>query len=170
MNAARAAGVLALTVVAMAGLGWGARAPWTPPGADAGLLRLSWRLRGERIERCRPRTPSELEALPVHMRTPELCEGHLVAYHLSLSVDGSVPDTATVVPGGARGDRPVFVFRERSLEPGEHRVRVELRRADGADGVPLTLDTVLTAFAGAVELVTLDPATGRLVHRRSPRR
>jgi hypothetical protein len=38
------------------------------------------------------------------------------------------------------------------------------------DDVAFNLDTVLTAAPGVVELITLDPGTGRLVHRRSPGR
>lgn len=162
---------LVVTVLATSALGWLARAPYDPPGGEAGVLRLSWRLRGERIETCRPRTAAELAALPVHMRTPELCEGRLVAYRLSFQVDDAPVDTATVLPGGARGDRPVFILREAVLAPGPRRVRVSLRRADGEHApAALALDTVLTAAPGAVELITLDPEAGRLVHIRSPDR
>jgi len=34
----------------------------------------------------------------------------------------------------------------------------------------LLLDTVLVAEAGGIELITLDPVSRRLVHRRSPAR
>jgi hypothetical protein len=47
-------------------------------------------------------------------------------------------------------------------------VQVELRRADGADDVAFTLDTVLHAAPGVIELITLDAEAGRLVHRRTP--
>jgi hypothetical protein len=165
------AAVLLVTVLATLAIGWLARAPYASPTGDHGVLRLSWRLRGERIETCRQRTAEELAALPVHMRTPEICEGRLVAYRLAVQVDGEHADTATILPGGARGDRPVFVLREVPLGPGPHRVRVSLQRADGEHiAAAFHMDTVLTAEAGAVELVTLDPESRRLVHRRSPAR
>jgi hypothetical protein len=50
-------------------------------------------------------------------------------------------------------------------------VRVTLERADGEHReAALTLDTTVVAEPGAVELVTLDAETGRLVHRRSAER
>ena len=171
LSARRWLPALLVTVLATAALGWLARAPWTPAGSAHGVLRLSWRLRGERTETCRQRTPEELAALPVHMRTPEVCEGQLVAYRLAVRLDDAPADTVTVLPGGARADRPVFVLRELPLVPGAHRVRVELGRADGEHpGATLTLDTVLTAAPGAVELITLDAEATRLVHIRSPSR
>jgi hypothetical protein len=171
MSAPRLLLVVLISLLATAALGWLARAPHAPPGTDHGVLRLSWRLRGERIETCRARTPEELAALPVHMRTPEVCVGRLVAYRVTAQVDEAVPDTATVLPGGARGDRPVFVLRELPLPPGARRVRVTLERADGEHREAAhTLDTTLVAEPGAVELVTLDAETGRLVHRRSAER
>lgn len=165
----RRALLVLVTLLATSALGWLARAPYDPPDGEHGVLRLSWRLRGERTETCRTRTAAELEALPVHMRTPQVCAGQLVGYLLTLQVDEAAPDTATVLPGGARGDRPLFILRETPLSPGPHRVRVTLARSDGR-GAAFTLDTVLTAAAGAVELITLDAEGGRLVHRTTANR
>jgi hypothetical protein len=80
--------------------------------------------RGEKHEACRPRTAAELEALPVHMRTAEVCSGKLVAYELIVRVDDERPDTTVFRPAGAKGDRPIFVLHERRLEQGSHRVRI----------------------------------------------
>ncbi len=108
-----------------AAIGFGSRVPYSPGDSDASILRLSWRLRGEKVETCRDRTPAELEALPVHMRTPQVCTGHLVAYLLTLRVDGEVVDTTTFLPAGAKGDRPIFVLHDQLLEPGEHEIDVD---------------------------------------------
>jgi hypothetical protein len=153
-------------------IGWVARAPYQAPGGDSALLRLSWRLRGERNETCRPRTQEELDALPVHMRTPEICEGVLVSYRLIVQLDDQAPDTSRVAPAGAKGDRPIYVFDEQRLAPGPHRVRVNFARevsvADGA--AAFSLDTVLNAVAGGVELITMDPGGHGLVHVLNPDR
>lgn len=161
--------VLLVTLLATAALGWLSRAPYNPPGGEHAVLRLSWRLRGERIESCRTRTEAELAALPAHMRTPEVCEARLLSYRLVQQVGDAAPDTATVVPGGARGDRPLFVLRETPLAPGPRRVRVTLAREDGA-GESLAFDQVIDAAPGVVELITLDPEAGRLVHRTTATR
>jgi hypothetical protein len=138
------------------------------------MLRLSWRMHGERIETCRTRSPAELEKLPVHMRTEEVCEARLVAYRLVVQIDDARPDTTHVLPGGVRGDRPLFVLREMPLAPGRHRVRVRFAREDHLEDAPLedappplVLDTVLVATAGRIDLVTLAPNTQRFVLRTS---
>ncbi len=116
----------ALVAAAMtAAIGFGSRVPYSPGDSDASILRLSWRLRGEKVETCRDRTPAELEALPVHMRTPQVCTGHLVSYLLTLRVDGEVVDTTTFLPAGAKGDRPIFVLHDEPLVPGRRKVRVD---------------------------------------------
>lgn len=161
---------VAVSLLATSGIGWLARAPYGAAGGGHGLLRLSWRLRGERIESCRSRTAAELAKLPVHMRAPQVCEGRLVAYVLEVQVDDSPAVRKRVLPGGARGDRPVFVLEDHPLSPGPHRVRIGLEREAGGTvhgARRVALDTVLVARAGGIELITLDPGSGRLVHRRS---
>lgn len=155
--------VLACTAAAMLMLAALSRVPYTPPDAEAALLRFSWRMSIVAREHCRPRTPAELEALPVHMRTPEICTPDRATYALITAVGLAAPDTLPLLRGGVKGDRPLFVLRERRFEPGRHRVRVELVRTsqDAAERLA-ALDTTLTLRAGTVELVTVDRA-GRLV-------
>lgn len=179
MSARRVIVLLFVSAVATAGLGWLSRAPYTSRDADRALLRLSWRLRGEKSEVCRPRTQEELDALPVHMRTSEVCESTLLAYRLIVRVDGVTRDSTIVLPGGARGDRPVFVLRELPLEPGTHHVSIRFDReradddrdyrspqqsANGAHPISLGFDTTLLMHAGRIELITLASDGARLVH------
>ena len=193
MNPARRAAVFLCSAAPVLLMGWLSRAPYDPPGSDAAVLRMSWRLRGQRIEECRPRTQAELDALPVHMRTPEICEGHLVAYRLVVRVGDAPADSLVFVPQGAKGDRPVFVMHEVPLAPGPQRVRVsfspigedgdvegeddddhddavrERDHDDDDDGRGrLVYDGMVTGHAGVVELITVDGA-GRLVKRSGVR-
>lgn len=163
----RMAAVILTAVIAAAAIGWLARASYTPGGGEAALLRLSWRLRGEAAETCRPRTEAELIALPQHMRTPEICERRPVAYHLIVQLDGGPVDTSRVVSGGVKGDRPVFILRDSAVAPGAHRVVVRFEQVEGGGETPLRLaiDTVLQAHAGTINLITLDHEARRLVHR-----
>jgi hypothetical protein len=133
MNAKRLVAV-AVTVLISAAIGFGSRAPYSPPGSDTSMLRLSWRLRGEKKEECRARTPEELAALPVHMRTPEVCVGHLVSYRMTLHVDDAPPIVRTFLPAGAKGDRPIFVMFDQPLEPGEHTIGIEFTPIGEDDG------------------------------------
>lgn len=169
MSARRTLAAIIVTGAFVLGIGWLGRAPWDAAHSDAGLLRLSWRLRDAGANVCRQRTQAELDALPVHMRTPEVCEHHGGAYRLVVRIDGRA-DTARVVAGGVKSDRPVYVFWERPLQPGVRDVHVEFRRTADVPGRPsllLEMQTVLDARAGAIELVTLEGEPPRLVHRGS---
>jgi hypothetical protein len=147
-----------------------ARAPYSPPGAvDAGL-RFSWRMSVSAKENCRPRTPAELAALPIHMRTPEVCTRDVASYALITRIDDITADTIQLVRGGVKGDRPLFVLEERTLSPGRHRVRVHLERmATSGTEILAALDTVLSMDAGAVQLITLESEARRLSAKSSPR-
>ena len=112
-------------------LGALSRLPYDAEGADAALLRLSWRIRGERVQECRPLTEEERAALPPHMQREEVCEGRIAPYRLRLRVDGQELEASTVTAAGARQDRPLYVFREIPLPPGEHRLEVSFIRAGG---------------------------------------
>ena len=162
---------LIVTAALTLGLGWLSRAPFQPAGSDDSLLRLSWRLRPPVMETCRMRTQAELDALPVHMRTPEVCEQRAGAYRLVVRIDTLPPDTTRVQRGGAKGDRPLFVLREVPLASGPHRLHIQFEPEDsaGRDPVmrPLALDTVLQLEPGAVALVTLDPEGRTMVVRQS---
>ncbi len=143
-----------LILLALLGIGWLARAPYSPPGSSDAVLRLSWRMRFEPVEHCRPRTQAELDALPVHMRTPQVCTTELVLFRLIVNAGDTVHDTLRVRPGGAKGDRPVYVFREYSLSAGPQAVRIALLR-DGIAEPVLSIDTIVEMRWGEVRLVTL---------------
>jgi hypothetical protein len=166
MNAVRivaASVLLALPIVALS------RAPYTPAGAGDAVLRLSWRMSMSAREECRPRTQQELDALPVHMRTPEVCTRDRASYVLVTQVGDERPDTTGLLRGGVKGDRPLFVLDERRLAIGQHRIRVELLRGtDTAGSIMLaSLDTLLSFQPGTVRLVTMDGDAVRLVIRSS---
>lgn len=162
---------LLVTAAMTVSLGWLARTPWQPPGSEDALLRLSWRLRPPVSETCRARTQAELDALPVHMRTLQVCVNETGAYRLIVQLDTSVSDTTRVRRGGAKGDRPLYVFCEVPIPPGRHHVRIrfEPEKSMSADRSfpPLSLDTVLHMQAGVVALVTLDPDGRTITVRRS---
>jgi hypothetical protein len=162
----RALAVVLMTALIAAGIGALTRAPYTPAGADAAVLRFSWRITIDARERCRVRTPQELESLPVHMRTPEVCEADEASYALVTRIDDARADTLVLLRGGVKGDRPLFVLEDRPLPQGRHRVRAELLRMNGAtEPIVRPLDAELDFRAGAVRLVTLDPEARALTAR-----
>jgi hypothetical protein len=120
-----AAALAAGSAAALAGL---SQVSWTPePGPEA-MVRLSWRARGERVEVCRDLSAEELAQLPQHMRRERICEGTTAEYRLRVGVDGDRLVDERVQGSGEVQTRPLFVYRELVLAPGEHRLEVELER------------------------------------------
>lgn len=156
-------------------LAWLSQVPYAAEAARDGLIRLSWRARGERVQRCRPLSEEEQAQLPPHMRQPEVCEGRVAPYVLSLELDGAVSLIDTVRASGARRDRPLYVYHDVPVAPGTHEVRVRfVRQPAGADEPPvqeatpraLELEASVSVAAGEIALITLDPASRALVLRQ----
>ena len=173
----RMAAIVASTALILGSVGALARLPYASPDADTALLRLSWRVRATGEEVCRKLSDEELEALPVHMRRPEVCERDNREYELLVSVDERVVADTTVTGAGVHADRPLFVFREVRLAPGRHIVEVTFRPSDadaattGADGVEKVRYDLITEIGvqpGDVVLITRDEATDALVVRTPP--
>ena len=164
MSRLRVLPIVAASALMLGLIGWGSRADYRGASAEHALLRLSWRMRGERIENCRDRTQAELDALPVHMRTPRICETTPVPYRITVRIDGGPADTMTVLPAGAKHDRPIYVLRDIVMTPGEHRVIVNSARADNEAGM-LEFDDEVYFLPGYIELITLADLGDALIHR-----
>lgn len=155
-----------------------------PRGAsrDEAVLRLSWRARSERVQRCRQLSAEEQAGLPAHMRRTEECEGRVLPYRLDVALDGRPLIHETVHGGGARQDRPVYVFHEVRVPAHRARLSVRFVREDLAAGVhpvskdddtpkpgttPPRLELVreVVLRPGEVALVTYDADRGELVLR-----
>jgi len=155
--------MILVTALLTLGTAAAARAPYTPAGHEQAWLRFSWRLTISAKEHCRPRTQDELDALPVHMRTPEVCTPDTATYALLTRIDDQPVETKHLARGGVKGDRPLFVLEERALPPGKHHIRVAVeRRDDGDDHLIAELDTTLVLERGRVQLITLSPDGRRL--------
>jgi hypothetical protein len=142
------------------------RAPWTPSGAGDAVLRLSWRMSISARGECRPRTQAELDALPVHMRTPEVCAADTSTYVVITRLDDNAPDTLQLLRGGVKGDRPLFVLEDRRLPPGRYTFGIRLLRlGDDGEEVLTNLDTTLALASGRIALVTLDAEGRELIVR-----
>lgn len=126
------------------------------------MLRLSWSARPERIEQCRRLTDAELAALPQHMRLRWECEGRFARYLVRVAVDGRVLAADTVRGGGLRNDRPMHLFREFALSPGERRVTVTLRRIDAAVLPDSSADATTAAGTGAADRETREAQERRV--------
>jgi hypothetical protein len=120
----------ALALVAIAALGLLSGVPYTPDTAEYAVVRLAWRARGARVHRCRRPTAEELAQLPPHMRPEEICERGITPYRLRVALDDAPAVDELVRAGGARGDRPLFVFHDLRVSPGAHRLMITFERED----------------------------------------
>jgi hypothetical protein len=162
LRLAAGVGVALLSLLALVAL---SRVPYQALPGDDALIRLSWRTVGTYVEECRRPTAAELERLPVHMRREEICEGRMLPFRLRVTLDGRVVLEETVMPAGARGDRPLFVLREIAVPPGEHRLRVEWSAEGGGEGGHLDLEATLRLASREISLVTYDVDRRSLVLR-----
>lgn len=128
-GARRAVGGAAALGIALL-LAWLSRAPMRVSGSDAGLIRVAWSARPERVERCVTRTDEELREVPSHMRQRVVCEGRSARYRMLVRRDGEVLADEVVTGAGARHDRPIYVLREFPTRPGALRLEVSLQRLD----------------------------------------
>jgi len=167
-----ALGVL-VAVIGMVGLAALAGVPYTADRSEGAVIRLAWRARGERVQRCRRRSAAELAKLPVHMREEEVCERGMLPYQLRVAVDGRPVVDREVRAGGARADRPLFVFEELPVAPGLHRMTITFAREpvepeehdhDERRETParLEFDDTVMLTPRAIVLVTYDDEQRRL--------
>ncbi len=138
--------------------------PYDAADEGLGMIRLSWRYRIAPTQECRTRSQEELDALPVHMRTAEVCERGIPSYRMSLQVDGDSIFEDVIRPGGAAGDRPLYVHRDLEVAPGVHTITIRFDPlADGGVGEGgLSFDRTVTISSGEVVLVTYDANADRL--------
>jgi len=158
------------------------RVPYDSAGRDEALIRLSWRTPGELVTECRRLTPEELERLPAHMRREEVCEGRMAPYRLRVTIDGEEVLDDIVRAAGVREDRPLYVYRELFVAPGEHRIEVDWEEVREGDGIissapgggsngrgtaqrQLTLDARVSLQSREITLVTYDLDSRVLVAR-----
>lgn len=115
-----------LAAAVTGGVAWLSRVPsdFAAGDRERATVRLSWRVDGVRAEACRTRSEEELAELPPHMRSPRTCARTLVPFELSARLGTDLVLRDTVFPGGIRGDRPIYVFRELSAAPGRSTLSV----------------------------------------------
>ena len=144
------------------------------------VLRLAWTARPDRSETCRQPSESEQAKIPAHMRQALICEGATAEYRLTVRRNGEAIADHIVRAGGLRHDRPLYVFHEFRLPPGDATITVRFDRLgtppvssngaaplrrDHAEVVPasMLLERQVRFIAGDVVLVTYDPEQRTLV-------
>lgn len=171
-NIARQLAGGAVAALILAAVGFGSRVPVAFATMDSALVRLAWRTVGERVRSCRKLTLQELQKIPSHMRRTEECTSVTLPYRLTVEIGERQVGDLLVRAAGARQDRPMFVFQEYPVAPGDHRLTVKYQRAEdppaGAEVVgetpeELELDTTVRVAPREIVVVTYDPDQQRLI-------
>jgi hypothetical protein len=165
----------AVTLGLVAGIALVARFPIAGAGETA-ALRLAIRTAAARVETCRPATPQELAAQPIHMRTEQICSEVMPDYRLRVSLDGNTVLDRRVAPHGIRRTRPLSVDAVLPVAPGAHALTVDLAPADPetlddnarAQLPTARLDRTVELPAGRQLVVVLDPGGKLVVLDRAP--
>ena len=125
---------------------------------EGSVLRIALRTTAGTRQDCRKLSPVELEALPMHMRRPEVCESRAVPYRLEVRVDNQSLLDRTYTAAGIHGDRPLTVDQELPLPVGTHDVNIRFTPAlaDDPDGDAgkdgeTTISPPTFAFDGPIE-------------------
>ncbi len=130
MNPARILAAGIATSAGLAILAYSSAAPLAYHPEDMARLRLSWSARPERSEVCRQLSAQEQARREEHMRQRVECVGGFATYALRVAVDGRTIGETVIHGAGLRHDRPLYLLKDYSVSPGEHRVRVTLTRRE----------------------------------------
>lgn len=126
------AGLVGLAAISAVAVWAPSRWPYAPPVAEQPQLALSFKHPGKATQRCRTPSPEELEAMPIHMRQPQICDRQRAAVRVQLRVDGRTLLDHSYEPRGLWGDGNSVAFEQVDAPPGRHRVEIALD--DGGDG------------------------------------
>lgn len=155
-----------LAAFALTGMAALSRVPFDTDRDEHALVRFSWRTRGKAEEHCRNRTQAELDALPIHMRTPQVCSGRIASYELDFEIDEQHIVRRTFRAAGAHADRPIYVLEEIPIPPGAHHIEAEFYSTAHPHDQRLKYEKDVTVEGGDILLITYDDERGALYLRR----
>lgn len=124
------------------------------PG-DAGQLKLSITIAGERKAACRKLSREELMKLPPNMRRPEKCSRERHPVRIRITVDDQDLFAGTQPPAGLSGDGNSSFYHKFSLPTGGHRITATLSLDDGGS-VTSHLDRSIHIQPGQVMVLGFD--------------
>lgn len=135
---------------------------------DSGILRLSWRLTGQNIKICEDRTQDQLNNIPAHMRTQQICIQKPIDYQLLVSINGESKINEIIKAGGLHGDRPIYVHRDIKLHSGNHQVQIHFEPLDDSlsEGIKLEYSSEININNNQIILIHLPQGQKNLVIKK----
>ena len=132
---------------------------------EGSILRIALRTTAGTMQDCHKLTQQELDALPMHMRRPEVCETRAVPYRLEVRAGERALLDRTFTAAGIHGDRPLTVDQELAVAPGTHDVTIRFTPAlaeqhDGDKTAPpaFAFEGPIEFTDGRIRIATLNPA------------
>jgi hypothetical protein len=156
VSAARVFGA-GLAIAMTFAVAWLSRAPTDFAGDGDALIRLSWRVDGVTVQACETLSEEELAKRPIHMRNPQACIGTIAPFELVATLGGQTIVHDTIWPGGIRGDRPIYVFRDIPVIPGRSVLSVRFE-AVVPEGTEVDSAVSRLTWEGEIELAPDDVA------------
>lgn len=105
--------------------------PYAYSQPDTAQLKLSLSHPGQRIVKCRRRTPQELAKLPPNMRAPKSCPRERWPVYVEIDIDGRTIMQESATPNGLSHDGPSIFYRVQPVTAGTHVLAMRLRERDG---------------------------------------
>ena len=137
--------------------------PYAPAGETDAVVRLAWRTRSVRRDKCRTLSAEELAKVPAHMQRSEVCESTVVPYRLQVIIDGREVLDEIVRSAGVRKDRPLFVYHELPVTPEAHDLVVRFTRQTAVDAAGAGSDEATPARLELERRINLSPLQVALV-------
>lgn len=140
----------------------------TSDPTEGAVLHVALRTTAGTIQDCRRLTQEEFDALPVHMRRPEVCETRAVPYRLEVRIGGKPMLDRTFTAAGIHGDRPLVVDEQLMLAAGSHHVAIRFAPVIEAGAAPsenappsFAFDRPVDLIDGRIRVATLDATSTR---------
>lgn len=91
---------------------------------DNSMLKLSWRLPGQSIKKCKKINKNDQSKLN-HMKLRKDCTRQPVDYKLYVYSNNKLIYKEIVKPGGLKSDRPHYVYTDIKLQPGTYNLNIK---------------------------------------------
>lgn len=151
---------VALALVVAAVLGVVSDLGYAAPAVDGSELAITFKHPGRVSEECRELTEEEQASRPAHMRQERICERARSPVRLRVSVDGERLIDSTHPPTGIWGDGSSVAVEALTVDPGEHRVRVEIGDSLDPEEWSYVTEETLTFSEDARRVIIFDRRSG----------
>src|SRR5690349_7058547 len=136
--AGRIIGQALLYVALIALIAYGTNRSFTHFAAEKALIKLSFTHGAARASACRRLSSEELAQLPPNMRRAVECERGRLPVVVEMTLDGATLLSEALPPTGLSSDGPSRICRSFAVEPGLHRLVLNLRDTARASGFDYT--------------------------------